>query len=131
MNSANMSARSVFRAPQTIPYDDAYLISLQLRTSPDFDQFFDDRYVRPKNFEAGTTSFYDLRSHPPEEASAVVAAPGARPFCEVESVVQPFSRRSMSCSCTCASSALSKIWGATPRRFSAWPSFIRRNALVV
>jgi AraC family transcriptional regulator len=61
------SDRRNFGPTKPIPYDDAYLISLQLRTSPDFDQFFDDRYVRPKNFEVGTTSFYDLRSHPTAE----------------------------------------------------------------
>ena len=61
------SDRRNFGRTKPIPYDDAYLISLQLRASPDFDQFFVDRYVHPKNFEVGTTSFYDLRTHPTAE----------------------------------------------------------------
>jgi len=40
----------------------------------------------------------------------------------------PFSSR---CKSDCASAALSKMCGATPRRSSDSPSFMRRNPLVV
>lgn len=53
-----------FGFTKTIPYDDAYLISLQIRASPDHDQFFKGRYVKPTNFVAGVTSIYDLRREP-------------------------------------------------------------------
>lgn len=53
-----------FGLTKPFPHDDAFLVSLQLRSSPDFDQFFDGRYKRPENFGAGFTSIYDLRDNP-------------------------------------------------------------------
>ena len=49
---------------KALPYDDAYYISLHMLPSPDHDQFFDGRYVKPENFVAGITSIYDLRCNP-------------------------------------------------------------------
>jgi AraC-like DNA-binding protein len=53
-----------FGVTKALPYDDAYFISLHLLPSPDHDQFFNGRYVKPENFVAGITSIYDLRCNP-------------------------------------------------------------------
>jgi AraC-like DNA-binding protein len=42
-------------------HEDAFLISLQLRTSPDFDLYADGRSIRPKDFCAGAVAIFDLR----------------------------------------------------------------------
>jgi len=53
-----------FGRTASMPWEDAYLIALQLRSCPDHDLFFDGRYVRPQNYHAGVTSIYDLRTDP-------------------------------------------------------------------
>src|SRR5258708_29636452 len=53
-----------FGVTKALPYDDAYFISLHLLASPDHDQFFNGRDVKPENFVAGITSIYDLRCNP-------------------------------------------------------------------
>src|SRR5260370_10615198 len=53
-----------FGVTKALPYDDAYFISLHLLASPEHDQFFNGRYVKPENFVAGITSIYDLRCNP-------------------------------------------------------------------
>ena len=44
--------------------EDSYLIALQLRACHDHDLYFDGRIAKPKNYEAGVTSIYDLRRQP-------------------------------------------------------------------
>lgn len=53
-----------FGVTDPIPYDDAYLIALQVRECLDHDLFFDSRHVRPRNFKSGVTTIYDLRRDP-------------------------------------------------------------------
>jgi AraC family transcriptional regulator len=53
-----------FGRTESIPREDAYLIALQLRSCPDHDLYFDGRLTRPKNFAAGVTTIYDLRTDP-------------------------------------------------------------------
>ncbi len=47
-----------------MPWDDAYLVALQLRACPDHDLYFDGRLTRPENYAEGVTSIYDLRRDP-------------------------------------------------------------------
>jgi AraC-like DNA-binding protein len=53
-----------FGQTNPMPREDAYLIALQLRACPDHDLYFDGRLTRPKNYRAGVTSVYDLRTEP-------------------------------------------------------------------
>lgn len=53
-----------FGRTTSIPREDAYLIALQLRACPEHDLYFEGRYVRPQNYQAGVTSVYDLRTDP-------------------------------------------------------------------
>jgi AraC family transcriptional regulator len=43
--------------------EDAFLIALQLMTSPDFDLYADGRLILPKGFDAGDVAIYDLRTN--------------------------------------------------------------------
>ena len=47
-----------------MPREDAYLIALQMRACPDHDLYFDGRHVQPRNFGAGVTTIFDLRTNP-------------------------------------------------------------------
>ena len=49
---------------ESLAYDDAYLISLKLKECNDQDLFFDGKFVKPKNYIAGTTSISDMRRDP-------------------------------------------------------------------
>jgi AraC family transcriptional regulator len=49
---------------QSIGYDDAYLVALQLRAVPDHELWQDGRPVQVEAFAAMDTSFYDLRRDP-------------------------------------------------------------------
>ncbi len=53
-----------FGRTNAIPREDAYLIALQLRECHNHDLYFDGRLTRPRNFRAGVTSIYDLRTDP-------------------------------------------------------------------
>jgi AraC family transcriptional regulator len=48
----------------SMPFEDAYLIALQLVACPDHDLFIDGRHKKPKNWVAGVTSIFDLRRDP-------------------------------------------------------------------
>ena len=56
-----------FGITKSIPREDAYLVALQLRPCQDHDLYFDGRLTQPKNFGAGVTSIYDLRTDPVAE----------------------------------------------------------------
>lgn len=56
--------RANFGRTDAIPRQDGYLIALQLRACPDHDLYFDGRLIKPKNFAAGVTTIYDLRTDP-------------------------------------------------------------------
>lgn len=47
-----------------MPRENAYLVALQFLPCANHDLFFEGRYVRPRNYRAGVTSFYDLRREP-------------------------------------------------------------------
>jgi AraC family transcriptional regulator len=42
--------------------ENAFLISLQLKTCPDFDLYADGRMIQPEQFDAGAVAIYDLRT---------------------------------------------------------------------
>ena len=56
--------RRNFGVTNSFACEDAHLIALQLRECPGHDLWFDDRHVRPQNFNAGVTTIYDLRRDP-------------------------------------------------------------------
>ena len=56
--------RPNFGITDSIPKQDAYLVALQLRACPNHDLYFDGRLTQPRNFKAGVTSIYDLRTEP-------------------------------------------------------------------
>ncbi|MDI4232751.1 AraC family transcriptional regulator [Bradyrhizobium sp. 31Argb] len=47
-----------------IPYEDAFLITVQLQDCPQHDLFIDNRQVPTSYLRAGSVSIYDLRSNP-------------------------------------------------------------------
>jgi AraC-like DNA-binding protein len=49
---------------EPFPYEDAFLVALQIKEIPHHELWFDDRPVRVPPWEAGTTSFYDLKRNP-------------------------------------------------------------------
>jgi AraC family transcriptional regulator len=49
---------------ESLPYDDAYLVSLKLKECNDQDLFFDGKFVKPTNFFVGTISITDIRRDP-------------------------------------------------------------------
>lgn len=49
---------------ESLSYDDAYLISLKLKECNDQDLFFDGKFVKPQNYNAGTTTISDVRRDP-------------------------------------------------------------------
>ena len=53
-----------FGLTDAIPRQDAYLIALQCRACSDHDLYFDGRLTRPRNFAAGVTTIFDLRTSP-------------------------------------------------------------------
>lgn len=55
---------SHFGLTSSMPVEPAYLVALQLRGCPKHELFFEGRGTKPKDFEAGTTSIFDLRLDP-------------------------------------------------------------------
>ena len=53
-----------FGLTNSIPRQDAYLVALQLRACHDHDLYFEGRVTQPKNFAAGVTTIFDLRTNP-------------------------------------------------------------------
>src|SRR5271156_4246609 len=43
--------------------EEAFLITLQMKTSPDFDLYADGRLILPNGFDAGDVAIYDLRTN--------------------------------------------------------------------
>jgi AraC family transcriptional regulator len=49
--------------PTAAVCEDAFLIALQMKRSPDFDLFADGRFVPPNGFEPGEVAIFDLRTN--------------------------------------------------------------------
>ena len=52
---------------QPIAHDDAFLVALQVAPCPGHELFFEGRHVKPRDFHADVTAFYDLRRDPVAE----------------------------------------------------------------